>query len=175
MNIVVYIQMGFVYQLIIFIIQMGKWIPSSGQWPSVVPVGMWRWFPGHLCSHLLCTYFMPHAGLDAGVTVMNKVSSLPAGKLQKCRQTKSMSEVPPPLCVQRILETAVLSFTPAPSPSPASLPFALMRVAGAAVPPPLLVQAGGGRGEPLTGSGVSVTALSWIEPTSCFLELLGLF
>ena len=48
---------------------------------------------------------MPHAGLDAGVTIMNKVSSLPAGKLQKCRQTKSMSEVPPPLCVQRILET----------------------------------------------------------------------
>lgn len=83
---------------------MGKWIPSSGQWPSVVPVGMWRWFPGHLCSHLLCTYFMPHAGLDAGVTIMNKTSSLPAGKLQKCRQTKSMSEVPPPLCVQRTLE-----------------------------------------------------------------------
>lgn len=84
---------------------MGKWIPSSGQWPSVVPVGMWRWFPGHLCSHLLCAYFMPHAELDAGVTIMNKASSLPAGKLQKCRQTKSMSEVPPLLCVRWTLET----------------------------------------------------------------------
>lgn len=168
--------MGFVYQLIIFIIQMGKWIPSSGQWPSVVPVGMWRWFPGHLCSHLLCTYFMPHAGLDAGVTIMNKTSSCLQGSSKSAGKQRAWAKCHPRCVYSEPWKwKAVLSFTPAPSPSPASLPFSLMWVARAAVPPPLLIQAGGGRGEPLTGSRVSMTVISWIEPTSCFLELLGLF
>lgn len=114
---------------------MGKWIPSSGQWPSVVPVGMWRWFPGHLCSHLLCAYFMPHAELDAGVTIMNKASSLPAREAPKVQANKEHGPKCHPCCAVDLGAEGGACFHPCTKPlSPASLPFSLMWVTGATMP-----------------------------------------
>lgn len=146
-----YIQMGFIYQLIIFIIQMGK---TNTQLRPVTfscscrDVEAFPWAP--LFSFIM-RYFMPHAELDAGVTIMNKASSLPAGKLQKCRQSKEHERSATLLCVygEPWKRKAVLAFTPAPSLSPASLPFSLMWVAEEQCPL-LLIQAGGGWGS-LTG------------------------
>lgn len=90
-------------------------------------------------SHLIRAYCMPSTGLDAGVTIINKVSSLLPVKLKTWwREAGCMS--------------CVINSVPG-NRGGTFLHFcvtALSRVAGAALPPPQIVRAG-------TGSEISVT------------------